>query len=172
MNTLWKVGTGLVFVGAGTFIGVLFISAYWERDIRWLHFFQSWMYVAAIVLLLKGNRWGLFIGTGAALFWNYINLFVVSFFSNGLTQAHLLIQTGHLTRADQFISVPAWFGNLAVIIGSGAVYVAMPRRRAGDVVRFCGAVVATTLYFALIMYLFQPRYLALFPASLHPHLQI
>ena len=92
--------TGLVLAGAGTFIVALFISAYWERDIRWLHFFQSWMYVAAIVLLLKGNRWGLFIGTGAALFWNYINLFVVSFFSNGLTQAHLFIQTGHLTRPE------------------------------------------------------------------------
>jgi hypothetical protein len=39
-----------VAIGAAVFIGVLFISAYWEADIRWLHFFQAWMYLATIIL--------------------------------------------------------------------------------------------------------------------------
>jgi hypothetical protein len=37
--------------GAIVFILALFLSAYWEPGIRWLHFFQSWMYVAAIALI-------------------------------------------------------------------------------------------------------------------------
>jgi hypothetical protein len=47
-----------VAIGAAVFIGVLFISAYWEADIRWLHFFQAWMYLATIILAWKGSRWG------------------------------------------------------------------------------------------------------------------
>jgi hypothetical protein len=172
MDTLRRFGTGLAIVGAIVFIGVLFISAYWESDIRWLHFLQSWMYLAAIVLMLRGSRWGYFIGTGAALFWDYVNLFVTTFLKNGLSQTHLLFHTGHLARPDQFVSVPGWFGNLAVIAGSLIAYAATPKKQRGDLLRFGFAFIATTLFFALSMYLCQPRYLALFPASLHPHLHI
>jgi hypothetical protein len=172
MEQLRKCGTGLAICGAIVFIGVLFISAYWESDIRWLHFFQSWMYLAAIALMLRGNRWGFFIGSAAALFWDYVNIFVTTFLRNGIAQAHLLIHTHHMTRPDQFVSVPGWLGNLAVIVGSIMAYAAMPKRKRGDVVRFGCSFIATMLYFALIMYLCQPRYLALFPASLHPHLHI
>lgn len=31
----------LIFLGAGVFIFVLALSAYFEADIRWLHFFQA-----------------------------------------------------------------------------------------------------------------------------------
>ena len=172
MDKFRKSGTGLAIGGAIIFIGVLFISAYWERDIRWLHFLQSWMYLAAIALMLRGSRWGYFIGTGAALFWDYVNVFVTTFLKNGLAQTHLLVHTGHMTRPDQFLSVPGWFGNLAVIVGSVVAYAATPRKQRGDVLRFGFASLATTLFFALTMYLCQPRYLALFPASLHPHLRI
>ena len=57
----------LILVGASLFIAVLALSAFWEADIRWLHFFQAWMYVATIALSLRGNRWGYFIGISAAL---------------------------------------------------------------------------------------------------------
>jgi hypothetical protein len=165
-------GNALAIIGALIFIGVLFISAYWERDIRWLHFLQSWMYLVAIALMLRGNKWGYFIGTGAAFFWDYANVFVTTFLRNGLAQTQLLIYTGHMTRPDQFISVPGWVGNLIVIVGSAAAYIAMPKKQSSDLVRFLGATLATTLFFALSMYISQPRYLALFPALLHPHLRI
>ena len=48
----------LILIGAGFFILVLGVSAWWEADIRWLHFFQAWMYIAAIVLALRQNAWG------------------------------------------------------------------------------------------------------------------
>jgi nicotinamide riboside transporter PnuC len=53
-------------IGGCTFIIVLYVAAYWEPDIRWLHFLQSWMYIAAIALSWKGNSWGYFIGFSAA----------------------------------------------------------------------------------------------------------
>ena len=31
----------LILIGAGFFIMVLAVSAWWEPDIRWLHFFQA-----------------------------------------------------------------------------------------------------------------------------------
>jgi hypothetical protein len=55
-----------ILVDGCFFIVVLGFSAVWEADIRWLHFFQAWMYIAAIMLGLRGNRWGYFIGISDA----------------------------------------------------------------------------------------------------------
>src|SRR5258708_6694079 len=61
----------LILIGACVFIFALGLSAYWEADIRWLHFFQAWMYVGTIMLSLRGSRWGQFIGFSAAGLWAY-----------------------------------------------------------------------------------------------------
>src|SRR3989442_15195616 len=74
----------LIVLGGCAFIAVLAVSAYWQADIRWLHFFQAWMYVATIVLSLVGNRWGYFIGVSAAGLWDFINVVATTFFRNGL----------------------------------------------------------------------------------------
>ena len=161
-----------VAIGAAVFIGVLFIAAYWEADIRWLHFFQAWMYLATIILVWKGNRWGYFIGVGAAVLWNYITLFVNTFLEQGLNQASILVHTGHLPRPDQFISVPGWLGNLMVIVGCVLAYGWTADKRRSDILKFALALVGTTSFFALIVALFQPRYLGLFPALLHPHIHL
>src|SRR5438132_3390151 len=70
----------LIFIGGCLFIFVLWLSAYFEPDIRWLHFFQSWMYLAAIWLSVRRSRWGYFIGVSAAGLWDYVNIFVTTFF--------------------------------------------------------------------------------------------
>ena len=159
MRALQRLGIGLAFAGGLTFIAVLYVSAYWESEIRWLHFLQSWMYIASLALLLRGSRWGCFIGTAAALFWDYVNVFVTTFFRNGLDQAHALIQTGHVARPDQLISIPAWFGNLAVILGALIMYIAAPRKQWSDVGRLLLALAGTMAFFAGAMVLVQPRYL-------------
>lgn len=69
----------LILVGALVFILMLAVSAYWEADIRWLHFFQAWMYVATIVLSFRRSRWGYFIGLSAAGLWDYTNVFANTF---------------------------------------------------------------------------------------------
>lgn len=168
----WRLGAPewLILVGGSGFIVVLFVSAYFEADIRWLHFFQAWMYVATIALGLRGNRWGHFIGLSAAGFWNYANLFVTTFLAAGLQQLSIWFHTGRLPRPDLFIAVPAWSSNLLVILGCLWAYSRNSKKSRSDLAAFLVAFVLTTAFFAADMALFQPRYLGLFPRLLHPHL--
>lgn len=160
----------LMVIGASIFILVLAVSAYWEADIRWLHFFQAWMYAATLALGLRRNRWGYFIGMSAAGLWDYANIFATSFFWNGLQQVPLWIHTGQLARPDLLIAVPAWFSNLLVIIGCAWGYSRLEEKRASDAAEFLVCFALTTGFFAADMAIFQPRYLGLFPRMLHPHL--
>jgi hypothetical protein len=112
---------------------------------------------------------GCFIGAAAAVFWDYVNVFVTTFFRNGLEQAHILLHTGHIERPDLLISVPAWFGNLALILGALLVYVSIPRKQWSDIGRMVLALAGTMAFFAGAMALAQPRYLPLFNGALHPH---
>jgi hypothetical protein len=141
-----------------------------EADIRWLHFFQAWMYIAAIILGFRGNKWGYFIGISAAGLWCYTSLFVTTFFFNGLQQVAQWIQGGHMARPDLAIAVPAWFANLLVVIGCVWAYFRLGIKSGSDLIRFAATLVLTTGFFALDMALFQPRYLVLFPRMLHPHM--
>ena len=161
----------LIVAGGCVFISMLGLSAYWEPGIRWLHFFQAWMYVATIVLARRRNRWGYFIGFSAAGLWIYANLFATTFFFNGLQQLSRWLHTGRLERADLLIAVPAWFSNLLVVIGCVCGYFQVSTRSPlRDSGRLLVSFALTTGFFALDMALFQPRYLGLFRRMLHPHL--
>lgn len=160
----------LILIGGSLFVVVLALSAYWESGIRWLHFFQAWMYIAPIVLSFRGNRWGYFIGISAAGLWDYANIFATTFFFNGLQQISQWLHTGHLTRPDILIAVPAWFSNFLVIVGCLWAYLRLRVKQHSDMGRFLVAFALTTGFFAADMALFQPRYLALFPRMLNPHL--
>ena len=160
----------LILTGSSIFMFVLGISAFWEADIRWLHFFQAWMYIATIVLAARRNRWGYLIGISAAGLWNYTSIFATSFFFNGLQQLSQWIRTGHVARPDVLIAVPAWFSNLLVIVGCVWAYSRLQERSLGDAVRLVITFAITTGFLALDMALFQPRYLAIFPRLLHPRL--
>jgi hypothetical protein len=167
---MFKAPELLIVIGGCAFILVLGLSALWEADIRWLHFFQAWMYIAAIGLALRGNRWGYFIGISASGLWDYANLFATTFFFNGLQHLSEWVRTGHLTRPDLLIAVPAWFSNLLVVAGCLWAYARSPAKSLADSGRFAVAFLLTTGFFALDMAVFQPRYLGIFPAMLHPHL--
>jgi hypothetical protein len=69
------------------------------------------MYLATILLALRRNRWGYFIGISAAGRWDYTNIFVSTFFVSGLRWLSAWMHTGHLKRVDQIIAVPAWTAN-------------------------------------------------------------
>jgi len=164
-----RVAIWLILLGCSFFIFVLALSAYWEADIRWLHFFQAWMYLATMLLALRRNRWGYFIGIGAAGFWCYTNIFVTTFLINGLQQLSQWIHTGHLKRPDLLIAVPAWSANFLVVVGCLWAYAQLPKKSPRDVGRLLAAVVLGAGFFALDMALFQPRYLPLFRGAFHPH---
>jgi hypothetical protein len=159
----------LIVIGSGLFIFVLGLSAYFEADIRWLHFFQAWMYLATIALSLRHNRWGYFIGISAAGFWNYINLFVTTFFRNGLHWLGTSVATGQIQHVDQIIAVPAWIGNSLVPVGCIWAYGRLAERNRNDLVRFVVAIILTTAFFAADVAVCQPRYLPLFRRALQPH---
>jgi hypothetical protein len=159
----------LTVIGACLFIFILAFSAYFEADIRWLHFFQAWMYIVTIALCLQRNRWGYFIGISAAGFWDYINLCVTTFFPNGLHWLRASLATGQIQHMDQIIAVPAWIGNLLVIVGCVWAYRRLSDKNLRDWVRFVFAFILTTAFFAADIFIFQPRYLPLFRESLHPH---
>ena len=160
----------LIVIGSIIFIIVLAVSAVFEADIRWLHFFQAWMYIATMVLSLRRNRWGYFIGISAAGFWAYANVFVTSFLANGIRELSQWTATGHIARPDQLIAVPAWLSNVIVIAGCVWAYSRLAKT-SGDLARFVLALFLTTAFFAADMALFQPRYLPLFQRSLHPSLR-
>ncbi len=171
MLTKWDLGLPewLTISGASVFILVLALAAVFEADIRWLHFFQAWMYVVTIALSLRGNRWGYFIGIAAAGLWDYTNLFVTNFLSSGLQQVSIWVHTGHISRPDQLIAVAAWCSNLLVVIGCAWGYTRRCQKRRSDVARMLIAIALTMGWFAADMALFQPRYLSIFPRLLHPH---
>jgi len=159
----------LILCGGSLFIAMLWLSAYFEADIRWLHFFQSWLYVAAIALSWRLNRWGYFIGLTTAALWDYTGLFVNTFLRSGIHWLAVSIQQHHLMRADQVLAIPAWVGNFLVVVGSVWGYLRLPEKSAGDLVRVGLALVGTMAFFAADMALFQPRYLGMFRGLLHPH---
>ena len=158
----------LISFGACLFIFVLALSAYFESDIRWLHFFQASMYIATMALALRRNRWGYFIGISAASFWDYINLFVTTFFRNGLHWLAASFATRNLQHVDQIVAVPAWVGNFLVVVGCIWGFVRLPNQSPRDFVRFAVVFVFTTAFFAANVAIFQPRYLPLFRHALHP----
>lgn len=159
----------LILAGSVVFVFILWLSAYFQADIRWLHFFQAWMYVATVWLALRQNRWGYFIGIAAAGLWNYVNLFVNTFLRSGLESLVNWVKTGHAAHVDQIVAVPAWGGNALVIAGCLWGYSRLHDRSAADWLRFVVAFVLTTGYFLMDVALFQPRYLALFRDLLRPH---
>jgi hypothetical protein len=159
----------LILIGSCLFIFVLWLSAYFEPDIRWLHFFQAWMYLAAIWLSVRRSRWGYFIGVSVAGLWDYINIFVTTFFRSGLHWLFAWIGTGQLKHIDQIIAVPAWIANFLVVAGSVWAYTRLPEKRRGDLGRLAVAFVLTTGFFAASIAICQPRYLPLFRGIIHPH---
>lgn len=160
----------LIMVGACFFILVLAVSAYWEADIRWLHFLQAWMYLATILLSFRRSRWGYFIGISAAGLWDYTNIFATTFLYNGLHRLSEWIHTGHLQRPDLLIAIPAWVSNLLVVIGCVWGYLRLREKSLTDGAKLVLTFALTTGFFALDMYIFQPRYLGIFPRLLHPRL--
>jgi hypothetical protein len=127
------------------------------------------MYLAAMWWSIRRSLWGYFIGLSAAGLWVYSNLFVSTFFVNGLQQLALWVRSGHLARPDLLIAVPAWSANVLVVIGCVWGYLQLRHKNITDLARFGIGFALTTAFFALDMYLFQPRYLGLFPHLLHPH---
>jgi len=158
-----------IVVGAIGFIAILAIAAVFDHTIIWLHLFQALMYAAVIGLIAARNRWAYFIGLSIAGLWNYMTMFVNSFFLNGLRALHQSLASGRLVHPDQIISVAAVAFHFMMIAGCLILIVQTSRRPGADLLRLLFAFAVFTGYFAASMALFQPRYLPQFARMLHPH---
>lgn len=171
-----KVIDGAIILGAVGFIAILALSAAYDHSIIWLHVFQALMYLGVIVLIARRSPWAYLLGLSIAGLWNYINLFVTTFFANGMHALQVLIDTGKVTHPDLLIAVAAVAFHFLMI--AGCLIQLLPTRRprrgplhhqGGDLVRLAAAFVASTAYFIVIIALFQPRYLNILSHVFQPH---
>ncbi len=157
-------------MGGCLFILVLGISAFCEADIRWLHFFQAWMVRCCDGIEPSRESLGIFYRAGCRRPLGLREYFCHHLLFQRIAAAFAMDAHGAFDAAGFSDCRAAWFCNLFVVIGCLWAYARLPRKSLGDVGRFLLAFVLTTVFFALDMALFQPRYLGLFPRMLHPHL--
>lgn len=155
-----KSAAALITIGATVFILALAVAAVFDAGLRGLHTVQASIYVAAIVLSRRGNRWGYLIGISAAAFWNYILLFVSPLPARFLE---------HPGEPDLVIQLLAWLANALIIVGGVRGMLRLPDRSAADLARFLLAFALATAILAGGIALFSPQRLSIFAEALHPH---
>jgi hypothetical protein len=164
---------GLLFwviaVSSAAFVLILALAAYWDHTIIWLHLFQSFQYLAIVLLAARANRWAYLVGIAVGAFWTYVGTFVTNFVESGFENLGLTLRTGVLTRADQIIAVFALTSQLIIILACLIAYFRLNRRKSSDWLRFVVAIAAAISYLIASFALFQPRYLGMVPKLLHPH---
>lgn len=149
----------LITGGSSFFVLALVVSAIFVPEIRGLHTAQAGLYLVAVFLSLRRQRWGYFIGASAAGFWNVLAMFGSPLFAEMI--AHL--------QPDLVIQGLAWLANLAVIIGAAIGYRRLGVSSPRDLGRFALAFGATTGYLVAATALLAPSYLAHLGGILHPH---
>jgi len=160
----------LIVVGACVFIAMLGLSAYFVADLRWLHFFQAWIYLGTMALSFRRNRWGYFIGISAAGYWDYVGVFVMPVLRNGVHWLGASLATGKIQHIDQImVAVPPWIGNFLVLVGCIWGFGRLQEKSLRDLARFVLAFVLTTAFLVADVAVFSPGRLPIFRRSLHPH---
>jgi len=155
-----------VLLGAGSFLFALFLSAVFDPRIRLLHTLQALIYIAVILLTRRTSAWGFGAGCIIALFWNYVNLFVTTFFKAGLQQLSILLQTGQLHRPDLLIAVVAVAGHFLLIIACLVGFIRTgPGGRSWG--RFLGGGALAVCYFIAIVITTGPQYISLLKRVFH-----
>ncbi|MBL8217502.1 MAG: hypothetical protein JNK87_42665 [Bryobacterales bacterium] len=155
-----------VLIGAGSFLFALFLSAVFDPRIRLLHALQALIYIVVILLTRKTSSWGFGAGCIIALFWNYVNLFVTTFFKAGLQQLSILLQTGQLHRPDLLIAVVAVAGHFLLIIACLVGFIRTgPGGRSWS--RFLGGGALAVGYFIAIVITTGRQYIGLLKRVFH-----
>jgi hypothetical protein len=149
-----------IVVGAALFIVALFVSAVFEPSIRILHALQALIYVAVVILTRRNSPWGYGAGAVVAAFWNYVNLFVTTFISNGFDQLIGFLQTGQIARPDQFLAVIAATGHF-VLIAACLIGFLETRPKAREWSKFIGGGLLAMAYFVAIIFMTGPQYIPL-----------
>ena len=125
-------------------IGILLFSGFAEPIVLTLHCFQSAIYVAVIVLVLRKSKWAFGLGISVALIWDDYNL-----------------HTGFVFRAG-FQRWGELFAHLLLLVMLAVRYFRRRDKRLLDAPGFGVSFVVAVAYFAIILSLYGPQYLPKF----------
>jgi hypothetical protein len=149
-------------ISAAVFVVVLAVAAYWDRGIRVLHVFESFPYVLAAALCLRGRKLGYALGVVSGAFWLWTAGFLTTFIWNGFERLEMLVRTGSVDRADILIAVPAAIATAVLALSSAIGYARLADKGWRDSVMFAAAAVVVPAYFIAIFAEFAPQYLEMF----------
>ncbi|MCE5270705.1 hypothetical protein LLH00_05415 [bacterium] len=157
MHSGKKLDTAIVILSLG-FISILAISAYMEKEIRVLHFFQSFIYLAIILLSLKHSKWGYGIAISIALFWNTFNVFS-GFIESGFREWGKLALNGECGSPQNLVAAPAALVHTALIICSIVAYLRLGEKKRSDIWIFLTSAIASITYMMLLIAIFWTDFL-------------
>jgi hypothetical protein len=140
------------------FIIILLLSGYFERDVLVLHLFQSFIYVAIIILSLKHNKWGYGTAISIAAVWNTFNIFS-GFFSAGVHQWEIFLSARRVTNPVNLVAPPAGLAHLALIVCSAWAYARLPNKKIGDIWILFGSCVLSVGYLFVMIALLWSQFL-------------
>lgn len=144
------------------FVGVLVISAYWDRTIRVLHVFEALPYLATAVLCLRQRRFGYLLGAASGGFWLWMAATLSTFVRNGFERVGMLIRTGHVDRPDVLIAAPAACATGGLVIFCFWGYIRRRRLSWNDAGLLLATLGLVAAFFIGIFAAFAPRYLGMF----------
>jgi len=145
----------LIALGAALFIIALAGSAIVVPQLRLLHFFQSLIYVAVVLLARRKVAWGYGAGVVIAVVWNSLELFVTRNAQGGLVAFWTLLRTGQAHRVDTMMVSLGTAGHFILIVGCLAAF--LPEAGKAQWMRFAAGSVIALAYFAVIVATLAPR---------------
>ena len=143
-------------VGAALFIVALIVSAIAVPQLRLLHFLQSLIYIAIVILARRKSAWGFGAGVAIGVAWNSLNLFVTHLMLAGVAVFWSFLQTGHVQRVETMMVPVGGIAHFIIIIACLAAFYHQPKD-SKKWWKFAGGAVLTIAYMALIVIIARPR---------------
>jgi hypothetical protein len=146
----------------GSWIAILLVSGFAEPLVRTLHLFQSAIYVAVIILVLRKSKWAFGLGISIALIWDDFNLHTGLVFRAGFERWGELFAGHGVKNAMQLMAPVAFFAHLLLIVVLAVRYSRRRDKQLLDAPGLGVCFVVAVAYFAIILSLYSPEYLPKF----------
>ena len=144
-----------ISIGATLFVIALTVSALVIPQLRPLHFLQSVIYVAVVILAWRNSVWGFGGGATIAVAWNGLNLFVTHLVQAGALAFWSFLRTGQVRRLDTMMVTFGAIGHFILLIGCLAALLGL-KTTEKKWWKFIAGGLTTLAYFALIIAIARP----------------
>jgi hypothetical protein len=142
--------------GAALFIVALAVSAAVVPELRPLHVFQAFIYVAIAVFGYRGRAEAYGAGVTIAVVWNGLNLFITHLMQASAMEILSWLRTGQTSRVDTMMVFVGGAAHFLLIVACLAAFAGLgqSRRRWRQ---FAAGGALVLVYFALIVIVLVPR---------------